>query len=78
MKAIISGIKGIVDFISLIIDLVVSLVRSLINLTTYLSQALVISFDFISTFPDWLKTFALITISISILYIILGRNGGAD
>ncbi len=59
-------------------SLIIGFVKSIINLFKYLTQALVISFDFISTFPDWLKSFAVITISISILYIILGRKGGAD
>lgn len=78
MKAIISGIKGIVDFISMLIDLVVGFVKSIINLFKYLAQALMISLDFISTFPDWLQSFAIITISITILYLVLGRKSGAD
>lgn len=77
MKAIISAIKGIFDILNLLSEIVFSSLNSLINLIKYLSKALSIGTAFILTFPEWLRVFAGVTIAISILYMVLGREGGA-
>lgn len=78
MKKIISAIKGLFDIISIIFDLITDFLSNLIMLFKYLAQALKIALDFISSFPPWLQTFAIITISVVIMYQILGRKSGAD
>ncbi len=77
MKVLISTIKGLFDVVMFAFKAAMGLLNQLVSLIKYLAQALSISLSFISTLPSWLTTFATITISISILYIILGREGGA-
>lgn len=78
MKALISTIKGLFDAIMIPFKILKAGITALLNLIKYLGQAMSIAFSFISTFPEWLQTFAIITISISILYMVLGRKGGSD
>ncbi len=77
MKKIISAIKGLFDIVSLAFSLITGFLENLLKLFYYLTKALANGLVFIGTLPTWLQTFGMITISISVMYIILGRNGGS-
>lgn len=76
MKAIISGFKWLIDTITMLFDMVMSIFETIAMVFRYLITIVDIAFDTIKTLPPWLSAFAVITISISIAYIIIGRNVG--
>lgn len=53
-----------------------SIFSSLALAFTYLLKTVNLAFTVIATLPDWLKAFATITLAISIVYFIIGRNAG--
>jgi len=77
MKKIISAIKGLFDIVSLAFSLITGFLENLLKLFYYLGKALSTALVFVGTLPTWLQMFGTITISISVMYIILGRNGGS-
>lgn len=77
MKKIISAIKGLFDIVSLAFSLITGFLENLLKLFYYLAKALANGLVFIGTLPTWLQTFGMITISVSVMYIILGRSGGS-
>lgn len=78
VKAIASAFNDLINFIQLIFKFIGNLIQQLLYLFKYLGRAISISLDFILTFPPWLGIFATITISVCVLYIILGRRSGGN
>ena len=76
MKAIINGFSFLINTIKMIFEMIMSTFETLAMVFRYLITIVDIAFDVIGTFPSWIKAFAVITISISIAYIIIGRNAG--
>lgn len=79
VRAIGKAVKTLVNFITTVFDLIKSLVHQLGLLLTALAKVSSIVKDTILYLPDWLRLFATLTLTICIIYLILGRNkGGAD
>lgn len=79
VRAIGKAVKSIVNFIGTAFDLIKSFVHQLGLLLTALVKVTNIVKDTILYLPDWLRVFATLTLTICIVYLILGRNkGGAD
>lgn len=78
VKAIASGINDLINFFQTIFKIIGNLLQQIVYLFKYITQALSISVSFIATLPPWLGVFATVTVTVSILYVILGRKGGAD
>lgn len=57
-------------------DIIMSIFETLAMVLRYLFTIVSLAFEVIVSFPSWLKAFAVITLSISICYIIIGRNAG--
>lgn len=76
LKSLITGIKNIVGFIKTLFDILMSVFETLAMVFRYLLTIVDLAFDTILTFPSWIKAFAVITISISIAYFLIGRNIG--
>ena len=76
MKGIINAFQAIIDFFKMIFDIVMGFFETLAMVFRYLITIVDLAFDTIMTFPDWIKAFAIITVSISIAYILIGRNAG--
>ena len=76
MKGIINAFQAIIDFFKMIFDIVMGFFETLAMVFRYLITIVDLAFDTIMTFPDWIKAFAVITVSISIAYILIGRNAG--
>lgn len=73
----------IVDFFDFIVstirsfwDFFVGIVENLILLGKYIWHATSLAYQCIAQMPTWLQVFATLTISVSVLYLILGRTGG--
>lgn len=78
VKTIASGFNDLINFIQTIFRILTNLLEQIVYLFKYIAQALTISVSFIATLPSWLAVFASVTVTVSILYVILGRKGGAD
>ena len=76
MKAIISGFTFIIDTIKMIFGFVGSMLKTIVMVFEYLLTIVNLAFNVVTTLPDWLRAFCVITISISIAYFLIGRNAG--
>lgn len=76
MKAIINGFSWFINTIKMIFEMIMSVFETIAMVFRYLITIVDIAFDTIATLPPWIKAFAIITVSISIAYIIIGRNVG--
>lgn len=77
VKAIASGFNDLINFIVTVFKVLGNLLQQIVYLIKYVLQAVNISTSFIATLPAWLSVFATITVSISVLYILLGRSTGS-
>lgn len=76
LKGIINGISSIINMFKMIWDIVMSIFETIGMVFRYLITIVNIVYETIATFPEWLLAFAIITISISIAYFLIGRNAG--
>ena len=71
-----SGIQTIVNGILMAIQFLINLVKSLIELVRLLITTMTNTSALIMTLPPWLIAFATASLSIAILYLIVGRESG--
>lgn len=76
MKGIIAGFTAIINLFKMVFGMIMSFFKTIAMVFVYLITIVDIAFDVILTLPEWLKAFAIITISISIAYFLIGRNAG--
>lgn len=76
MKGIISGISTLINIIKTLFSILMSIFSTIAMVFRYLITIVQLAFNTIATLPAWLSSFAIITIAISIAYIIIGRNTG--
>ncbi len=76
MIKLIKAIKEIFGFIKTLFNILMSIFKTIGLAFGYLIKIVQIAFTVISTLPSWLTAFATITICISIVYFIIGRNTG--
>ena len=76
MKGIINAFKTLINMIKMLFDIIMSVFETIGLVFRYLITIVDLAFEVILSFPPWLNAFAIITISISIGYFIIGRSGG--
>ena len=76
MKGIIDAFSTIINIFKMIFSIIMDTFSVLASVFNYLIQIVNITFNTLLTLPDWLKGFAVITISISIAYFLIGRTAG--
>lgn len=76
IQALWSGIQTIINGILMGIQFLINLVKSLIELVRILITTASNTTSLILTLPPWLIAFATASLSIAILYLILGRESG--
>lgn len=76
MSGIINGISTIINTIKMVFDIIMSVFSTLVMVFRYLLEIVNLVFVTLSTLPSWIKAFAVITVSISIGYFLIGRNAG--
>lgn len=76
MKGIIDAFSTIINIFKMLFSIIMNTFSVLASVFNYLIQIVNIAFNTLLTLPDWLKGFAIITISISIAYFLIGRNVG--
>lgn len=79
VRAIGKAIKTLVNFVNTVFDLIGSFVKQLGYMLSALTKVVGIVTQTILYLPDWLRVFGTLTVTICVVYLILGRNkGGAD
>lgn len=73
---VIDFFQGLIDIITSLINLVISLVKGLIQLISLIPSAVHMLTMSIGVLPSILVGFATATITISVIFIIVGRNAG--
>lgn len=76
IQAVVNAIKNLIEFIQTILTFIANIFRSLILAFSMLLQMIPKVMTLIATLPDWLITFATITIGVTIAYFIIGRATG--
>lgn len=76
MNGIINSFKWIINFFKTIFNIFSTIIETITTAFRYMLTIIDLCIDTIATLPIWLKAFALITMSISLLYFIIGRNTG--
>ena len=76
MKAIVSGIKWIITFFKQLWNFIGTLLKGIAVAFQILGRIITMTLDTIVTLPSWIQGFLIITITITIIYFIVGRNAG--
>lgn len=70
--------EGFSSAINQVVDFFQSFIGNMRMFFEYMSIAKTTAQNLIGTLPDWLQVFATVCILISVLYLILGRDEGAQ
>lgn len=76
MSFLVEAFEWIINTVTMVIDFFISFVDSLTLLLKYLGVVANICYACVASLPSWLQTFALITVAVCILCMVLGRNSG--
>lgn len=76
MKGILSGLKNILDFIKLFARFMNNMLNNTWKVLKWVGAVASKTGAIILTLPDYIQIFATITITVCILYLILGRSHG--
>lgn len=76
IKAIVSGIKWMIDFFKQLWSFVQNIVNGITTAFQILIKIITMTITTITTLPSWIQGFLMITITITIAYFIIGRNTG--
>lgn len=76
MDAILDWFDWLSDVIESVFDWFTGFLEKTMNLFEYLGQATELTGSLIAALPPWLQIFGTITITVSVIYMILGRSSG--
>lgn len=76
MKAIQEGFTWLINFLKDLYEFLMTMISGLILAFKYLFKMMQMALDIILDLPDWLQAFGIITISITVMYFVIGRNAG--
>lgn len=76
MQGILNAFDFIISTIKSVWAFFMGIVENTILLVKYITKALILADECIAQMPIWLQIFAIVSISVAILYLILGREGG--
>lgn len=74
----IAALNEIITFIGSLIDLVVKIVTGLVQLLQMIPSMVQTLTGSLSLLPSMLVAFASVTITVAVIFIILGREGGGQ
>lgn len=78
MEFITNFIDWIKNIIDSVVDFFTGFIENLVLLFKYIGIAASMAYDLISGLPDWLQVFGTVTIVVSVIFMILGRETGGD
>lgn len=78
MDAILDWFDWIAGVVESVFNWFTDFLENLLNLFEYLGQAVELTGSLISSLPSWLQVFGTITITVSVVFVILGRSTGGS
>lgn len=78
MEFITNFIDWIKNIIDSVVDFFTGFIENLVLLFKYIGIAASMAYDLIAGLPDWLQVFGTVTIVVSVIFMILGRETGGD
>lgn len=78
MGEVIDSLNWLIDVIDSVFDWFTDFLENLMKLFDYLGQAVELTGGLIAAMPTWLQVFGTITITVSVVYVILGRSTGGS
>ncbi len=78
MQFITDFIDWIKNLIDTVVDFFTGFIENLVLLFKYIGIAANMAYDLIAGLPDWLQVFGTVTIVVSVIFMILGRETGGD
>lgn len=78
MKAIVSGFTWIITFFKTIFSFITGAIETIITLFQYLATIAQICTNTILNMPSWLQAYGIISLSVVILYLVIGREAGKN
>lgn len=78
MKAIIEGFQWLIDTITTLFDFVADFISNLFSFFQYLMLSVGGATQLVLTLPYWLQGFGTITITVIVIYMIVGRRAGGN
>lgn len=76
MEAISQGFQWLIDTITQIWEFFMSMLSGIMLAFRYLFVIMELAIQTIGNLPDWLQAFGIITISITVMYFVIGREAG--
>ena len=76
MDAIIDGFNWLIDFFKTIFDFISNIFSTITMAFQYISTIVKLCYKTITTLPNYLQAFGLITISICAIFLVINRNPG--
>ena len=76
LQGVIANLNTIIVGVKMFIDFGINLIKSLIDFCTLLLDTIDLVYGLLATLPSWLSAFAFLSVSISILFLVVGRNHG--
>lgn len=70
--------QAIFDFIASIWDFFTGLIENFLLVFKYIAAVSNLSKELILFMPSWLQVFGMITLTVSVLYLLLGRSTGGQ
>lgn len=78
MQFITDFIDWIKNLIDSVVDFFTGFIENLVLLFKYIGIAANMAYDLIAGLPDWLQVFGTVTVVVSVIFMILGRETGGD
>lgn len=78
MQFILDFIDFIVNTITTVWDFFMNIIKNITLMIEYLGIALEICYKAIASMPTWIQAFGTLTITISLLYMLVGRDTGGS
>lgn len=78
MQFLTDFIDWIKNLIDTVVDFFTGFIENLVLLFKYIGIAANMAYDLIAGLPDWLQVFGTVTVVVSVIFMILGRETGGS
>lgn len=76
MEAIQEGFTWLIEFLKTVFDMLMSSFEMIGDMVNYVGVALNVLSNILYTIPPWIRVFGVISMSVALVYIIVGRETG--
>lgn len=76
MEALVDAFEWIIEFFKTVWGFIQNIFSAITVAFDIIARIITMSFEYILTFPVWIQGFLIVTITISVVYFIVGRSAG--